>query len=63
MARDSEPKGGKEEMMEIYRKLGAPGSVHNNEPQKEHQLLHRLVGEWTYEGEAFIWSLDIFSSS
>jgi hypothetical protein len=22
------------------------------EPQKEHQLLHRLVGEWTYEGEA-----------
>ncbi|HEY7648502.1 MAG TPA: DUF1579 domain-containing protein [Methylomirabilota bacterium] len=22
------------------------------EPQKEHQWLHRLVGEWTYEGEA-----------
>jgi Protein of unknown function (DUF1579) len=24
----------------------------NIEPQKEHRWLHRLVGEWTYEGEA-----------
>jgi Protein of unknown function (DUF1579) len=23
-----------------------------SEPQKEHRWLHRLVGEWTYEGEA-----------
>jgi hypothetical protein len=23
----------------------------NTEPQKEHQWLHRLVGEWSYEGE------------
>ena len=22
------------------------------EPQKEHQWLHKLVGEWTYESEA-----------
>jgi hypothetical protein len=38
MARDSEPKGGKEEMMEIYRKLGAPGSVH--------KMLERQAGIW-----------------
>ena len=24
----------------------------NTEPQKEHQWLHKLVGEWTYETEA-----------
>jgi hypothetical protein len=24
----------------------------NTEPQKEHQWLHKLVGEWTYEAEA-----------
>jgi Protein of unknown function (DUF1579) len=24
----------------------------NSEPQKEHQWLHKLIGEWTYEGEA-----------
>ena len=24
----------------------------NTEPSKEHQLLQKLVGEWTYEGEA-----------
>ena len=24
----------------------------NAEPQKEHQWLQRLVGEWTYENEA-----------
>lgn len=24
----------------------------NAEPQKEHQWLHELLGEWTYEGEA-----------
>jgi hypothetical protein len=26
----------------------------SNNAKKEHQLLHRLVGEWTYEGEAFM---------
>jgi hypothetical protein len=29
-----------------------PSSKMKTEPQKEHQWLNRLVGEWTYEGEA-----------
>ena len=28
------------------------GPTMKTEPQKEHLWLHKLVGEWTYEGEA-----------
>jgi hypothetical protein len=38
MAGDIPPEGGKDEMMEIYRKLGTPGPAHN--------LLEKLTGSW-----------------